>query len=194
MLPPRPQLIDIRAKNNRFVPLKDGVYSPDLERSLLVVYGIQGRQGSVLNGRAVGREEFCIESIISSTLRLLGQRCGRRRGSVPYTFLDSSLILLFLAISNLVLFRNNFALNRDITGLFQAFQSTAPAVIFSLLGPLDDAFTAAMPAHPTATSNNELAVSGDVNDCQGVWKRELLLRPSPRTPVIASSISRPTIH
>jgi hypothetical protein len=90
------------AKDNRFVPLKDGVYSPDLERSLLgadvnrivdslsfgwyeslfqsymaskvcVVALISARvhlpmgpmiarQGGVLDGGAVGREEFCVES------------------------------------------------------------------------------------------------------------------------------------
>ncbi|KAI6111762.1 hypothetical protein EV401DRAFT_1987972 [Pisolithus croceorrhizus] len=38
---------------------------------------------------------------------------------------DTLLVLFNTAISNLVLFRNNFALSRDITGLFQSFQSSA---------------------------------------------------------------------
>ena len=70
------------ATDNRFVPLKDGVYSPDLERSLFQSYmaskvcivalnnltvhllkvPIVARQGGVLNGGAFGGEEFCIES------------------------------------------------------------------------------------------------------------------------------------
>ncbi|KAH8986018.1 hypothetical protein EDB92DRAFT_1818469 [Lactarius akahatsu] len=37
---------------------------------------------------------------------------------------DTLLVLFNTALSNLVLFRNNFALSRDITGLFQSFQSS----------------------------------------------------------------------
>ncbi|KAH9171608.1 hypothetical protein EDB89DRAFT_1094447 [Lactarius sanguifluus] len=35
------------------------------------------------------------------------------------------LVLLYTAISNLVLFGNNFAFSRDISGLFQSFQSSS---------------------------------------------------------------------
>ncbi|KAN0134237.1 hypothetical protein V8E53_008009, partial [Lactarius tabidus] len=38
---------------------------------------------------------------------------------------DTLLVLFNTAISNLVLFRNNFALSRDISGLFQSFQSSS---------------------------------------------------------------------
>ncbi|KAK0489058.1 hypothetical protein IW261DRAFT_1602879 [Armillaria novae-zelandiae] len=38
---------------------------------------------------------------------------------------DTLLVLFNTAISNMVLFRNNFALSRDITGLFQSFQSSS---------------------------------------------------------------------
>ncbi|KAI9442153.1 hypothetical protein H4582DRAFT_2118412 [Lactarius indigo] len=38
---------------------------------------------------------------------------------------DMLLVLFNTAISNLVLFRNNFAFSRDISGLFQSFQSSA---------------------------------------------------------------------
>lgn len=38
---------------------------------------------------------------------------------------DTLLVLFNTAISNLVLFRNNFALSRDIAGLFHSFQSSA---------------------------------------------------------------------
>ena len=90
------------AKDNRFVPLKDGVYSPDLERLLLgadvnrivdnlsfgwyeslfqsymvskvgvvihfsarvlsFVMTMIARQGGVIHGGAISREEFCVES------------------------------------------------------------------------------------------------------------------------------------
>ncbi|KZV72346.1 hypothetical protein PENSPDRAFT_649928, partial [Peniophora sp. CONT] len=38
---------------------------------------------------------------------------------------DALLVLFNTALSNLVLFRNNFSLSRDITGLFQSFQSSS---------------------------------------------------------------------
>ncbi|KAI9455160.1 hypothetical protein BJY52DRAFT_661634 [Lactarius psammicola] len=38
---------------------------------------------------------------------------------------DTLLVLFNTAISNLVLFRNNFALTRDVAGLFQSFQSSS---------------------------------------------------------------------
>ncbi|KAG1798144.1 uncharacterized protein HD556DRAFT_1534921 [Suillus plorans] len=54
---------------------------------------------------------------------------------------DTLLVLFNTAISNLVLFRNNFALSRDITGLFQSFQSSStvldPASISAALKQTD---------------------------------------------------------
>ncbi|KIM24943.1 hypothetical protein M408DRAFT_224544 [Serendipita vermifera MAFF 305830] len=55
---------------------------------------------------------------------------------------DALLVLLNSAISNFVLFRNNFALSRDITGLFNSFQSCTkvldpalnPSLFHSTLG------------------------------------------------------------
>ncbi|KIJ12353.1 hypothetical protein PAXINDRAFT_14830 [Paxillus involutus ATCC 200175] len=47
---------------------------------------------------------------------------------------DTLLVLFNTAISNLVLFRNNFALSRDITGLFQSFQSSS-AVLDPMANP-----------------------------------------------------------
>ncbi|KAI0052043.1 hypothetical protein FA95DRAFT_1618925 [Auriscalpium vulgare] len=38
---------------------------------------------------------------------------------------DMFLVLFNTAISNLILFRNNFALSRDVTGLFQSFQASS---------------------------------------------------------------------
>jgi hypothetical protein len=38
---------------------------------------------------------------------------------------DTLLVLFNTAISNLVLFRNNFAMSRNLTGLFQSFQSSS---------------------------------------------------------------------
>ncbi|KAI0250892.1 hypothetical protein BJV78DRAFT_1361975 [Lactifluus subvellereus] len=52
-------------------------------------------------------------------------------GSVERTLQEDTLLVLFnTAISNLVLFRNNFSFGRDISGLFQSFQASA-----SLLDP-----------------------------------------------------------
>ena len=168
-----------------------------------VVYGFQGaychcrqckirllrvsmtaRQGGVLDGGAVGREEFCVESSCRYVVYWLGDaddgrgvdvshtdqgridRCARfRRLVLTVSWLtpffhcslspgihsiersaqeDTLLVLFSTAISNLVsrsnthgsdadehrsasqvLFRYNFALGRDITGLFQSFQSSS---------------------------------------------------------------------
>ncbi|KAH9039441.1 hypothetical protein EDB83DRAFT_1717346 [Lactarius deliciosus] len=63
---------------------------------------------------------------------------------------DTLLVLFNTAISNLVLFRNNFAMNRDITGLFQSFQSSA-----SILDPA---------ANPSLFQSTLLVIIKDVID------------------------------
>ncbi|KAI0250873.1 hypothetical protein BJV78DRAFT_1393001 [Lactifluus subvellereus] len=51
-------------------------------------------------------------------------------GSVERSLQEDTLLVLFnTAISNLVLFRNNFVFSRDISGLFQSFQSSASSVL-----------------------------------------------------------------
>ncbi|EIN14302.1 hypothetical protein PUNSTDRAFT_41556 [Punctularia strigosozonata HHB-11173 SS5] len=114
-------------KDNRFVPLKDGVWSAQLERSLLgatvdqiidqiIVYllvVVYGKQGVWLSATPTENE-------IIVTLDFEGVHSIERSAQE-----DTLLVLFNTAISNLVLFRNNFALSRDITGLFHSFQASS---------------------------------------------------------------------
>ncbi|KAF8122279.1 hypothetical protein EV363DRAFT_1274846 [Boletus edulis] len=155
------------AKDNRFVPLKDGVYSPDLERSLL-----GADVNRIVNSLSFGWYESLFQSYMASKAVKVVSSMGEQ--SVGKSFAlnhlvdtsfagsamrttegvwmsvtptkdalivaldfegvhsiersaqeDTLLVLFNTAISNLVLFRNNFALSRDITGLFQSFQSSS---------------------------------------------------------------------
>ncbi|KAF8548559.1 hypothetical protein OG21DRAFT_1422875 [Imleria badia] len=155
------------AKDNRFMPLKDGVYSPDLERSLLgadvnrivdslsfgwyeslfqsymafkpvKVVSSMGEQSVgksfALNhlvdtsfaGSAMRTTEGVWMSVTPTTDSLIVALDFEGVHSIERSAQEDTLLVLFnTAISNLVLFRNNFALSRDITGLFQSFQSSS---------------------------------------------------------------------
>ncbi|KAF8548560.1 hypothetical protein OG21DRAFT_1422884 [Imleria badia] len=155
------------AKDNRFVPLKDGVYSPDLERSLLgadvnrIVDSLSFgwyeslfrsymaskpvRVVSSMGEQSVGKS-FALNHLVDTSFA--GSAMRTTEGvwmsvtptkdalivaldfegvhSIERSAQEDTFLVLFnTAISNLVLFRNNFALSRDITGLFQSFQSSS---------------------------------------------------------------------
>ncbi|KAL1684093.1 hypothetical protein EV122DRAFT_200466 [Schizophyllum commune] len=154
-------------RDNRFVPLKDGVYSADMEKSLL-----GADVGQIVDALSLGWYESIFQSYQSTkpvkVVSSMGENSVGKSFALNHladtsfagsamrttegvwmavTPTDSSLVvaldfegvhsiersaqedmLLVLfnaAISNLVLFRNNFALSRDITGLFQSFQSSS---------------------------------------------------------------------
>ncbi|PVF98362.1 hypothetical protein CPB86DRAFT_825740 [Serendipita vermifera] len=152
-------------KSNRFVPLKDGVSSPDFERSLLGANVAQisealsfGWYESIFSSylarkpvkvvtsmgeQSVGKS-FALNHFVDTSFAGSAMRCteGVWLSVTPtrdYLVVaidfegvhsiersaqeDTLLVLLNAAISNFVLFRNNFALSRDITGLFTSFQS-----------------------------------------------------------------------
>ncbi|KAI0723140.1 hypothetical protein C8Q76DRAFT_671490 [Earliella scabrosa] len=154
-------------RDNRFVPLKDGVWSAELERSLLgadvakIVDSISfGWYESLLQSymakkpvkvvssmgeQSVGKS-FALNHLVDTSFA--GSAMRTTEGvwmsvtptadalivaldfegvhSIERSAQEDTLLVLFnTAISNLVLFRNNFALSRDITGLFQSFQSSA---------------------------------------------------------------------
>ncbi|KAF8428955.1 hypothetical protein L210DRAFT_3508644 [Boletus edulis BED1] len=155
------------AKNNRFVPLKDGVYSPDLERSLLgadvnrivdsLSFGwyeslfqsymaskavkVVSSMGEQSVGKSFALNHLVDTSFVGSAMRttdgvwmsatptkdaLIVALDFEGVHSIERSAQEDMLLVLFnTAISNLVLFRNNFALSRDITGLFQSFQSSS---------------------------------------------------------------------
>ncbi|KAF8548833.1 hypothetical protein OG21DRAFT_1489038 [Imleria badia] len=154
-------------RDNRFVPLQDGVYSPDLERSLLgadvtrIVDSLSFgwyeslfqsymatkpvRVVSSMGEQSVGKS-FALNHLVDTSFA--GSAMRTTEGvwmsvtptkdalivaldfegvhSIERSAQEDTLLVLFnTAISNMVLFRNNFALSRDITGLFQSFQSSS---------------------------------------------------------------------
>ncbi|KAF8548217.1 hypothetical protein OG21DRAFT_1449416 [Imleria badia] len=155
------------AKDNRFVPLKDGVYSPDLERTLLgadvnrivdnLSFGwyeslfqsymaskpvkVVSSMGEQSVGKSFALNHLVDTSFAGSAMRttegvwmsvtptkdaLIVALDFEGVHSIERSAQEDTLLVLFnTAISNLVLFRNNFALSRDITGLFQSFQSSS---------------------------------------------------------------------
>ncbi|KAL4072300.1 hypothetical protein J3A83DRAFT_4093511 [Scleroderma citrinum] len=160
-------------KENRFVPLKDGVYSPELERSLLgaevnrivdsISFGwyeslfqsymatkaielyhpvrVVSSMGEQSVGKSYALNHLVDTSFAGSAMRttegvwmsvtptekeLVVALDFEGVHSIERSAQEDTLLVLFnTAITNLVLFRNNFALSRDITGLFQSFQSSA---------------------------------------------------------------------
>lgn len=154
-------------RENRFVPLANGVISAELERSLL---GADVNQ--IVNNLSFGWYESIFQSYMASkpvkVVSSMGQQSVGKSFSLNHlvdtSFAgsamrttegvwmsvtptdnelivsldfegvdsverspqeDTLLVLFNTAISNLVLFRNNFAFGRDISGLFQSFQSSA---------------------------------------------------------------------
>ncbi|KAH9988133.1 hypothetical protein BJV77DRAFT_1061467 [Russula vinacea] len=153
---------------NRFVPLKDGVVSAQLEKSLLgaevnkIVDSLSlGWYESIFQSywaskpvkvvssmgeQSVGKS-FTLNHLVDTSFAGSAMRTtegvwmsvsptddalivaldfeGERPQSRTFGSGGYLLVLFNTAISNLVLFRNNFALSRDITGLFQSFQSSS---------------------------------------------------------------------
>ncbi|KAF8270132.1 hypothetical protein EI94DRAFT_1572312 [Lactarius quietus] len=152
---------------NRFVPLKDGVVSPQLEKSLL-----GAEVNRIVDSLTVGWYESIFQSYWASKPVKVVSSMGEQSVGKSFTLNhlvdtsfagsamrttegvwmsvsptedalivaldfegvhslersaqeDTLLVLFNTAISNLVLFRNNFALSRDISGLFQSFQSSS---------------------------------------------------------------------
>ncbi|KAG2130165.1 uncharacterized protein EDB93DRAFT_1181059 [Suillus bovinus] len=152
---------------NRFIPLKDGVYSTQLEKSLLgadvnrivdhLSFGwyeslfqsymakkpvkVVSSMGEQSVGKSFSLNHLMDTSFAGSAMRttegvwmsvtptqdvLVVALDFEGVHSIERSAQEDTLLVLFnTAISNLVLFRNNFALSRDITGLFQSFQSSA---------------------------------------------------------------------
>ncbi|KAH9017733.1 hypothetical protein EDB84DRAFT_1422808 [Lactarius hengduanensis] len=190
---------------NRFVPLKDGVLSAQLEISLL-----GAEVDKIVDSLSIGWYESIFQSywgskpvkVVSSmgeqsvgksfTLNHLvdtsfaGSATRTTEGvwlsvsptddalivaldfegvhSLERSAQEDTLLVLFnTAISNLVLFRNNFAMNRDITGLFQSFQSSA-----SILDPA---------ANPSLFQSTLLVIIKDVIDSdEGEVTKEFSLK------------------
>ncbi|KAF7309973.1 VWFA domain-containing protein [Mycena indigotica] len=154
-------------RDNRFLPLKDGVVSAALERSLL-----GAEVGQIVDSLSFGWFESVFQSYMTSKPVKVVSSMGEQSVGKSYTLNhladtsfagsamrttegvwmsvtpttdtlvvaldfegvhsiersaqeDTLLVLFNTALSNLVLFRNNFAMSRSITGLFQSFQSSS---------------------------------------------------------------------
>ncbi|KAH9047121.1 hypothetical protein EDB84DRAFT_1462824 [Lactarius hengduanensis] len=154
-------------RENRFVPLANGVLSSDLERTLLgaevnkivdkLSFGwyesifqsymatkpvkVVSSMGQQSVGKSFALNHLLDTSFAGSAMRttegvwmsvtptddaLVVALDFEGVDSVERSLQEDTLLVLFnTAISNLVLFRNNFAFSRDISGLFQSFQSSA---------------------------------------------------------------------
>ncbi|QRV84782.1 GTP-binding protein [Ceratobasidium sp. AG-Ba] len=154
-------------RDNRFIPLKDGVWDPEYERTLL-----GADVPAIIDALSLGWYESLLQSYMATKLVRVVSSMGEQSVGKSYClnhFADTSfagsamrttegvwlsctptesyllvsldfegvhsiersaqedalLVLFNTAISNMVLFRNNFALSRDIAGLFTSFQSSA---------------------------------------------------------------------
>ncbi|KAI0294252.1 hypothetical protein B0F90DRAFT_1670558 [Multifurca ochricompacta] len=133
-------------RENRFVPMANGVLSAELERSLL-----GAEVSKVVDKLSFGWYESIFQSYMAlkpvKVVSSMGQQsvgksyalnhlvdtsfAGNAMGTTGVNSIERSpqedalLVLFNTAISNLVLFHNNFAFSRDISGLFQSFQSSA---------------------------------------------------------------------
>ncbi|KAG9089762.1 hypothetical protein FRC06_001400 [Ceratobasidium sp. 370] len=130
-------------RENRFIPLKDGVWDPAYERSLLGadLVRVVSSMGEQSVGKSYCLNHFADTSFAGSAMRttegvwlsctptesyLLVSLDFEGVHSIERSAQEDALLVLFnTAVSNLVLFRNNFALSRDIAGLFTSFQSSA---------------------------------------------------------------------
>ncbi|KAG8795909.1 hypothetical protein FRC12_008164 [Ceratobasidium sp. 428] len=154
-------------RDNRFIPLKDGVWDPVHESSLLgadvptIIERLSlgwyesllqsymatkpVRVVSSMGEQSVGKS-YCLNHFVDTSFAGSAMRttegvwlsCTPTEDyllvsldfegvhSIERSAQEDALLVLFnTTISNLVLFRNNFALSRDIAGLFTSFQSSA---------------------------------------------------------------------
>ncbi|KAG8900599.1 hypothetical protein FRB99_005954 [Tulasnella sp. 403] len=158
------------ARENRFVPLKDGILDPALERQLLgaevatiidaITVGwyesifssymatkpvkVVSSMGEQSVGKSYSLNHLVDSSFAGSAVRTTEVRAVSelapvifntklaRKGclavrvhSIERTAQEDMLLVLFnTALSNLVLFRNNFALSRDVANMFTSFQAS----------------------------------------------------------------------
>ncbi|KAG9090108.1 Vacuolar protein sorting-associated protein 13A [Ceratobasidium sp. 370] len=119
----------------QFIPLKDGVWDPAYERSLLgadvpaIIDALSlGWYESLFQSYMATKASGLVRVVSSMDTSFAGSAMRTTEGvhSIERSAQEDALLVLFnTAISNLVLFRNNFALSRDIAGLFTSFQSSA---------------------------------------------------------------------
>ncbi|KAG8834730.1 hypothetical protein FRC17_007454 [Serendipita sp. 399] len=153
-------------RSNRFIPLKDGVTSPAFENTLLGASVAQISEAITFGWYESIFSSYLANKPVKIVTSMGDLPCVARKGQVWLSVTptreylavavdfegvhsiersaqeDTLLVLLNAAISNFVLFRNNFALSRDIAGLFKSFQlctkvldpAANPSLFHSTLG------------------------------------------------------------
>ncbi|KAF9235034.1 hypothetical protein BU15DRAFT_89713 [Melanogaster broomeanus] len=123
-------------KENQFVPLKDGI---DINRIVDILFQSYMASKPIKIVSSIGEQSvgkcFALNHLVDtlfagSAMRTTGSSIVALDfegvHSIERSVQEDTLLVLFnTAISNLVLFRNNFALSRDITGFFQSFQASS---------------------------------------------------------------------
>ncbi|KAG8901724.1 hypothetical protein FRC00_005051 [Tulasnella sp. 408] len=106
------------ANENRFTPLKDGVLDPRVERELL-----GASVSRIIDSISLGWYESIFSAYMASKPVKVISSMGVH--SIERTPQEDMLLVLFnTALSNLIIFRNNFALSRDVANMFTSFQSS----------------------------------------------------------------------
>ncbi|KAG8924200.1 hypothetical protein FRC01_011818 [Tulasnella sp. 417] len=107
-------------RENRFLPLQDGISSEDLTLKLL-----GSEVGEIIDAITMGPYEAILGSYMSTkpvkVVSSMGMPTDLSPGvhSLERTAQEDMLLVLFnAAISNLVMFRNNFAISRNIANMF----------------------------------------------------------------------------
>ncbi|KAG9039495.1 hypothetical protein FS837_000976 [Tulasnella sp. UAMH 9824] len=109
------------ARGNRFVPLKDGRCRDDHNNALL---GLEVPE--IIDAITLGTYEAILGSYISTKpVRVVSSMGSLGVHSLERTAQEDMLLVLFnAAISNLIMFRNNFAVNRNVANMFTSFQAS----------------------------------------------------------------------
>ncbi|EUC62856.1 cytochrome P450 family protein, putative, partial [Rhizoctonia solani AG-3 Rhs1AP] len=131
--------------DNKFMPLKDGVWDPDYE-SGLVHSTVEEINDSLSFGEQSVGKSYCLNHFADTSFAGSAMRTteGAWLSCTPtsdYLLVsldfegiqsperspqeDMLLVLFNTAISNLILFRNNFAVSRNVRGLFTSFELSA---------------------------------------------------------------------
>ncbi|KAG8915388.1 hypothetical protein FRC00_004956 [Tulasnella sp. 408] len=116
------------ARDNRFLPLQDGILSEDLSLKLL-----GSEIGEIIDAITMGPYEAILGSYMSTKpVKVVSSMGGQVIVALDFEGVhslersaqeDMLLVLFNAAISNLIMFRNNFALSRNIANMFTSFQA-----------------------------------------------------------------------
>ncbi|KAG8986760.1 hypothetical protein FRB90_003803, partial [Tulasnella sp. 427] len=107
------------ARENRFLPYKDGISGEYIQEQLM-----RCEVADMIDVITLGPYEAILGSYMATRPIKVVSSMGVH--SLERTAQEDMLLVLFnAAISNLIMFRNNFALNRNVANMFTSFQDSA---------------------------------------------------------------------